>query len=86
MKVYLVTLSESAIKQIKKLPKDARAKITAVISSFELEPKPYEVKKLSGTVNTFRVRVGDYRIIYDIYETEVYIRVLKVGHRKDIYR
>lgn len=85
MKIYLISISEPAIKQIKKLPKDVKIKIIAAISSFEIEPRPFGCKKLSGSENTYRIRIGNYRIIYDIYEKEILIKVLKVGHRKDIY-
>jgi mRNA interferase RelE/StbE len=61
-------------------------KIAAIIVSLSIDPRPYGSKKLSGTQATYRVRAGDYRIIYDIHEKEVVVSVLKLGHRGDIYR
>jgi mRNA interferase RelE/StbE len=85
MKVYVISISETAIKQIKKLSKDTRLKIIAAILSFEIEPRPFGCKKLAGSQNTYRIRLGNYRVIYEIHEKEILVKVLKVGHRKDIY-
>ena len=84
--MYRVVISRTAEKQLKKLPGDIQRKIAAIIVSLEIEPRPYGSKKLSGTSSTYRIRVGDYRIIYDIYVKEIVVSVLKLGHRKDVYR
>ena len=83
---YQVFISRTAEKQLKKLSANLQRKIAAVILSFEIEPRPFGSKKLSGRDDTYRVRVGNYRIIYDIVERKVIVTVLKIGHRKDIYR
>ena len=84
--MYQVLIARSAEKQLKKLPPQIQRKIAAVIMSLGIEPHPYGSKKLTGTVNSYRVRVGDYRVIYDVYEHEIVVSVLKIGHRRDIYR
>jgi mRNA interferase RelE/StbE len=84
--MYQVLIVRSAERQLKKLPPQAQRKIAAVIMSLAIEPRPYGSKKLTGTANSYRVRVGDYRIIYDIFDREIVVSVLKIGHRKDIYR
>ena len=84
--MYQVLISRSAEKQLKKLPVDAQRKVAAVILSLGIEPRPYGCKKLAGTADSYRVRVGDYRVIYDITEHKVTVTVLKIGHRRDIYR
>ena len=84
--IYQVLISRSAEKQLKKLPLEAQRKVAAVIVSLGIEPRPYGCKKLSGTEDSYRVRVGDYRIIYDISERKVLVTVLKIGHRRDVYR
>jgi mRNA interferase RelE/StbE len=84
--MYEVLIARSAEKQLKKLPAQVQRKIAAVIMSLAIDPRPYGTKKLTGTVNSYRVRVGDYRVIYDIYEREIVVSVLKIGHRRDIYR
>lgn len=83
--MYQVLITRSAEKQLKKLQPELQQKIAAVIMSLGIDPRPYGSKKLTGTVSTYRVRVGDYRVIYDIYEREVVVSVLKIGHRRDIY-
>jgi mRNA interferase RelE/StbE len=84
--MYQVLIARSAEKQLKKLSPHVQRKIAAVIVSLSIEPRPYGSKKLTGTVSSYRVRVGEYRIIYDIYEREIVVTVLKIGHRRDIYR
>lgn len=84
--MYKVLISSTAEKQLKLLPNDTQRKIAAIIISLGIEPRPYGSKKLSGTSMTYRIRAGDYRVIYDIYEREIVISILKLGHRKDIYR
>lgn len=84
--MYQVLIARSAEKQLKKLPPQAQRNVAAVIMSLSIEPRPYGSKKLTGTVGSYRVRVGEYRVIYDIYERTVVVSVLKIGHRKDIYR
>ena len=85
-RTYQVLISRSAEKQLKQLPPAIQRKISAVIISLEIEPRPYGSKKLSGTENSYRIRVGDYRIIYDIQDREITVIVLKVAHRSNVYR
>ena len=83
---YQVLIARSAEKQLKKLSPEVQRKIAAVIVSLAVDPRPYGSKKLTGTDNSYRLRVGDYRVVYDIYEREIVVSVLKIGHRRDIYR
>ncbi len=83
---YKVEITSTAERQLKKLPVSAREKIGLLLQALAQDPLPFGVKKLSGTESTYRLRVGDYRIIYDIEKRVLRILVLKVGHRKDIYR
>ena len=83
---YKVTISRTAEKQLKKLPVEVQRRIAAVIMSFEIEPRPYGSKKLSNSDSAYRVRVGAYRIIYDVFDKEVVVVVLKIAHRKEAYR
>ena len=84
--MYTVRITRTAEKQLKKLPPPYQSRVAAVIASFEIEPRPTGCKKLSGEQDAYRVRVGDYRIVYDISDNEVTVLVLKIGHRKEIYR
>ena len=71
---------------MKKLPHGALARVAAALASLASEPRPHGVKKLSGEENLYRVRVGDYRIIYQVRDRELVVLVLKIGHRREIYR
>ena len=84
--MYRVLLTKTAEKQLKQLPPREQRRIAALMVSLEVEPRPVGCKKLTGTQNSYRIRSGDYRIIYDIFEREITNRVLKIGHRRDVYR
>ena len=83
---YRVELSSSAEKALFKIPKKMILKITAALEALSYNPHPHGCKKLSGFQNIYRVRIGDYRVIYEILEEIILVKVLKIGHRKEIYR
>ena len=83
---YRIRISRSAEKALKKLPRDARERIVPAIVGLGENPFPPGVRKLLGYDDVFRVRVGNYRILYSISELELIIIVLKIGHRGDVYR
>ena len=83
---YRIEFKRSAAKVLKKLPKQDRRRIRDKIDSFaENLPDPMTTK-MKGDNPFHRVRVGDYRIIYEIHEDTLVILVLKIGHRKEVYR
>jgi len=83
---YRIEFKRSAAKVLKKLPKPDRRRIRDKIDSFtENLPDP-ATTKMKGDNPFHRVRVGDYRIIYEIHEGTLVILVLKIGHRKEVYR
>ncbi|MBC8346432.1 MAG: type II toxin-antitoxin system RelE/ParE family toxin [Candidatus Marinimicrobia bacterium] len=84
--IYRILFKPSAFKQGKKLPKKIQSKIREAIDKLKTEPRKIGCKKLRGTNNLYRVRVGDYRIVYEIEDDRLIILVLKIAHRKDIYR
>jgi len=67
------------------LPNDARKRLAAAIDALASEPRPDGVTKLTGR-EEWRIRVGVYRVIYTIDDTQQTVTVWKVGHRKDVYR
>jgi len=83
---YRIFLTSSAEKALKKLPEGDQRRIAAAISALAIDPHPVGAKKMSGFDSLFRIRVGNYRIIYQIEGRILTITVLKVGHRRDIYR
>jgi len=83
---YRIEIKNSAAKSLKKITKADRIRIVEKIDSFaDNLPNP-ETTKLKGNNPFHRVRVGDYRIVYEIQEDILVILVVKIGHRKDIYR
>lgn len=86
MAKYKLEISRSAEKQLKKLPKDDQTRVAEAILELGDDPYPRGARKLSGYDDVFRVRVGHYRILYSVLEMEVIIIILKIGHRKDVYR
>jgi len=85
MKRYQVRISKKAQKQIKKLQTTARVEIVLAIKKLADNPRPNGVKKLSGR-DAWRIRSGDFRVIYEIFDDMVMVNVLTVGHRKEVYR
>ena len=81
---YTIVLSKKAQKQLDKLPDNIAEPIFEAISLLENEPRPSGCKKLQGR-DGFRIRIGNYRVIYEIYDNELVIDVITLGHRKDIY-
>ena len=83
---YRVLILPKAQRQIKSLPVQTRRKVSDAIDSLEKNPRPSGVKKLKGAEELYRLRVGDYRIIYAIQDDELLVIVVNAGHRKDVYR
>ncbi len=83
---YKLTISSTAEKTLKKVPKKDLRKIIELIQSLAIQPRPLGCRKLSGEEDTYRVRQGNYRVIYEIKDQKLIVLVLKIGHRKDIYR
>ena len=83
---YRIEINNSAAKSLKKIPKADKIRIVEKIDSFADNLPTPETTKLKGNNPFHRVRVGDYRIVYEIQEDILVILVVKIGHRKDIYR
>jgi mRNA interferase RelE/StbE len=83
---YQIQFSKGAAKQIKKLPADIKERIDKKILDLAIEPRPNGVKKLQGDDNSYRIRVGDYRIIYEIEDDILLVTVIKIKHRNEVYR
>ena len=80
---YEVRFTPAADRQISRLPKSIQPRIIARADN----PRPRGAKRLTNAEQgTYRVRAGDYRIIYDIQDTMLLVLVVRVGHRRDVYR
>ena len=84
MSKYTVLLSRKAKKQLDKLSDNIADPILEAIASLEGNPRPSGCKKLKDR-DGYRIRVGDYRIIYGIFDSELIVDIIALGHRKDIY-
>lgn len=86
MASYKIEWKNSAYKELQKLPRPLIPKIIAAVSDLSSDPYPQGVKKLIGSEHSYRIRVGDYRIVYEIIENKLIIEIVRVRHRKDVYR
>jgi mRNA interferase RelE/StbE len=83
--VYRVRFKNSAARIIRKLPKEIQGRVIEKAGSLAENPRPHDSKKLHGE-NLYRVRVGDYRIVYTIEDNVLMVLVATVGHRREVYR
>lgn len=83
---YSVEIETSAAKQIARLQRGQQVRIVAAIKDLGTDPRPSGCTKLSGTTSSYRVRVGDYRIVYIVEDSIRIVTVTRVGHRREVYR
>jgi len=83
---YKIEWKASAKKELKRLPKPTVGKILAAIDSLPLNLHPQGSKKIIGSEHTYRLRAGDYRILYSVYDNYLVIEIIRIGHRKDVYK
>lgn len=81
---YSVTIKKRASKALEKINEPYYTSIKTAIYSFTDNPRPHGYKKLTGR-DGYRIRVGDYRIIYEIFDKVLVVDVIDLGHRKEIY-
>lgn len=86
MTTYRVQVAPAAVRQLRKLDPPARRRIQAAVELLAQDPRPAGAKKLVGGDDEWRVRTGDYRMVYEIHDQVLLVLVLAVGHRRDIYR
>ena len=83
---YSILLAPPAERQLKSLTDSVQKRIVKRLKSLRENPRPQGVKKLAGEEDPYRIRDGDYRIIYTIQDKELIVLVVKIGNRKDVYR
>lgn len=85
--IYRLVIKSSAAKELDAVGQKAdRARLVASIQELAEQPKPVGAEKLSGQIDLYRIRVGNYRVMYEIDNGQIVVTVIKVGHRKEIYR
>jgi mRNA interferase RelE/StbE len=84
--MYRVVVERSAEKDLRRLPFDVRTRIADALRSLAKDPRPVGSRKLAGTKHDWRIRIGDYRVIYEIADSIRIVRVYRVRHRREAYR
>ncbi len=83
---YSIELSRSAHKALKDIPHGDVKKIRDKIEKLKKNPLPNGCEKLEGNDTLYRIRSGDYRVIYQIFSKRLIILIIKIGHRREVYR
>ncbi|AEB09544.1 type II toxin-antitoxin system RelE family toxin [Desulfobacca acetoxidans] len=83
---YRVELRPAALRDLARVENPWRLKIARKIDALAANPRPPGVEKLAGSDNRYRVRSGDYRIVYEIHDRVLLILVVRIGHRREVYR
>jgi mRNA interferase RelE/StbE len=83
---YRITLTPAAARQMRKFDPQVRRQMQAALELLSSDPRPPAPSQLVGGARAWRVRTGDYRIVYEIEDEELLVLVLRVGHRREIYR
>ena len=84
--MYQVVVERSAEKDLKRLSAGIRARVAIALRALAENPRPSGSRRLAGTKHDWRVRVGDYRIIYEIADVIRVVRVQRIRHRREVYR
>jgi mRNA interferase RelE/StbE len=82
---YRVEVAPAALRQLRKLDRAAQRRVQAAIELLATEPRPSGAKKLVGGNGEWRVRTGDYRVVYEVHDNVMLILAVAVGHRRGIY-
>ena len=85
MAKYNILIKPSAVKEIENIPRKDRVRIIQKIQGLANNPRPQGCENLAGE-NRYRIRQGVYRIVYSVSDRELHIIVVKVGHRRDVYK
>ena len=86
MASFRIEVSATAEKQIRKLPREDQVRVLRAIRRLATEPTPPGMRKVRGYDDVFRIRVGTYRVLYRVEGRRLLIIILKLGHRREIYR
>ena len=81
---YLVQFTAGAVRQIKRIPRPVQSRVLDAIADLGGQPRPRGSRKLAGEEVAWRIRVSDYRVIYEILDTSLTVTVVRAGHRRDV--
>ena len=83
--IYSIKIKSETKKYLLTLEKNLRRRISRSINELAANPRPSECKKLKGR-DAYRIRVGDYRVIYEIYDDVLVVLIIRVAHRREVYK
>ena len=84
-RTYEVRLLVTARRQLLRVPARIRSRVGNAIRALSADPRP-PCKKLAGSSDYYRIRVSDYRVLYEVRDSDVLVLVIKIGHRREVYR
>ena len=84
--MYSIIIERNALKSLAAIPDKDATKIINAIDELAENARPNGVKKMKGHDDLYRIKVGNYRVIYEIYDGELSIIVVEIGHRKEVYK
>lgn len=83
---YTVQWARKTLKQLDKLDRTAQKKIVLAVTKLADDPRPHGAKSLVTRPGEYRIRIGDYRVVYEIHDDQLVVLVVAVAHRRDVYR
>lgn len=83
---YIVKFTSHAARSFRKLSRDVQARLSPSIESLKDNPRPPGSEKLKGSDDAYRIRVGDYRILYEVRDKELLVYIIEAGHRREVYK
>ncbi len=83
---FEIEITHSAEKQLRALHREDQQRLAKAMLALAEDPRPRDAKKLSGYEDVFRIRVGRFRVLYSVAKKRVVIVILKIGHRRGVYR
>ena len=83
---YAVSIRPAAQRQFARLPAHVKKAVATELEALADEPRPHGCRKMVGSADSYRIRVGDYRVVYQIEDSAHTVRVTIVGHRSEVYR
>jgi mRNA interferase RelE/StbE len=86
MASYSIEWKASAAKELRRLPKQIIARVLPAVEALAMTPRPDGVRKLTGSENSYRIRVGEYRVVYNIFDRRLVIEVIRIRDRKEAYK
>lgn len=86
MERYNIQWKQTAVKELKKIDSKSRSRILQAVGQLSHVAYPDGCKKLKGSLQTYRIRIGDYRVVYEVESKTLVVIILRVRHRKEVYK